>query len=40
MRAAFRAVFGADTDRFVMIDANRDEDEVEGLVWQAVRDLL
>ena len=40
VRAAFRGLFGADPDRFVMIDANRGEDEVEGLVWQAVRDLL
>lgn len=40
VRAAFRELFAGDPDRRVMVDANRGEDEVAALVWEAVRGLF
>lgn len=40
VRGAFRALFAADPDRRVLVDANRSLDEVEARVWEAFRDLL
>ena len=40
VRTAFRAVFGADPDRFVLVNADAGEDEVAERVWHAFADLL
>jgi dTMP kinase len=40
VRGAFRTLFAANPDRFVMVDANRSQDEVAAAIWDAVRDVL
>ena len=40
VRTAFRTVFGADPDRFVLVNANDGEDEVAERVWHAFADLV
>jgi dTMP kinase len=40
VRRTFRTIFSADPDRFVMVDANRSEDEVAAAIWDAVRHVL
>lgn len=40
VRTAFRNLFAANPDRFVMVDANRSEEEVAAAVWHAFESLL